>query len=293
MRFNKEFKKTQLILGLGFIINILLSALKFFAGYYGGSKALIADSVHSLSDSITDIIIMVGVFFWTKPPDAKHPYGHRRFETITTLILGFVLIGAALAIGYDAFKNFGKVKTSVPGAIALYAALISIIVKEILYKITNKYGQKIKSPALIANAWHHRLDALSSIPASFAVAGAILFPQIKYLDLGGALIVSVFIFQAAIKILWPGLEEILGKGASEDKCKSIIKTAEKTDQVIRAENLRTRYNGMKVFADLNLIVNGDISVRQGHEIAKSVKEQIMKKNPNIEDIIIHVEPNRK
>ncbi|MCB9482162.1 MAG: cation transporter [Desulfobacteraceae bacterium] len=293
MKINEELKKTQLILGIGLVVNIILSALKFTAGYYGNSKAIIADSVHSLSDSITDIIIMAGVLFWTKPPDAEHPYGHRRLETITTLILGLVLIAASFAIGYDALNGLDQPKLSIPKDIALYAALISIIAKEILYRITKNYGTKIKSPALIANAWHHRLDALSSIPAFIAVAGAILFPAINYLDIAGALIVSVFIFQAAVKILWPGLEEILGKGASSTICNNIITTAKNTPEVIDAENLRTRYNGMKIFADINIIVKSDISVKHGHDIAESVKKQIMQTNPDIEDIIIHVEPDKK
>jgi cation diffusion facilitator family transporter len=293
MRLDNKFKKTQLILALGLILNILLSIFKFLAGYYGHSKALVADSVHSLSDSITDIIVMAGVFFWTKPPDAEHPYGHGRLETITTLMLGFILMGASLAIGYDAFEDLGKSKTMIPKNIALYAALVSIAVKEFLYRITNNFGKKIKSPALMANAWHHRLDAMSSIPAFLAVSGAILFPRINYIDIAGALIVSVFIFQASIKILWPGLGEILGKGASENICKEIIKTAQEMPDVINAENLRTRYNGMKIFADLNLVVNGNISVKTGHKIAESVKTEIMKKNPDIEDIIIHVEPGEK
>lgn len=293
MRLDNKFKKTQLILALGLILNILLSIFKFLAGYYGHSKALVADSVHSLSDSITDIIVMAGVFFWTKPPDAEHPYGHGRLETITTLMLGFILMGASLAIGYDAFEDLGKSKTMIPKNIALYAALVSIAVKEFLYRITNNFGKKIKSPALMANAWHHRLDAMSSIPAFLAVSGAILFPRINYIDIAGALIVSVFVFQASIKILWPGLGEILGKGASENICKEIIKTAQEMPDVINAENLRTRYNGMKIFADLNLVVNGNISVKTGHKIAESVKTEIMKKNPDIEDIIIHVEPGEK
>jgi cation diffusion facilitator family transporter len=293
MRLDNKFKKTQLILALGLILNILLSIFKFLAGYYGHSKALVADSVHSLSDSITDIIVMAGVFFWTKPPDAEHPYGHGRLETITTLMLGFILMGASLAIGYDAFEDLGKSKTMIPKNIALYAALVSIAVKEFLYRITNNFGKKIKSPALMANAWHHRLDAMSSIPAFLAVSGAILFPRINYIDIAGALIVSVFIFQASIKILWPGLGEILGKGASENICREIIKTAQEMPDVINAENLRTRYNGMKIFADLNLVVNGNISVKTGHKIAESVKTEIMKKNPDIEDIIIHVEPGEK
>jgi cation diffusion facilitator family transporter len=208
-------------------------------------------------------------------------------------MLGFILMGASLAIGYDAFEDLGKSKTMIPKNIALYAALVSIAVKEFLYRITNNFGKKIKSPALMANAWHHRLDAMSSIPAFLAVSGAILFPRINYIDIAGALIVSVFIFQASIKILWPGLGEILGKGASENICREIIKTAQEMPDVINAENLRTRYNGMKIFADLNLVVNGNISVKTGHKIAESVKTEIMKKNPDIEDIIIHVEPGEK
>jgi cation diffusion facilitator family transporter len=288
---NDKFKNTQLILLSGLIINLILTAVKFAAGYFAGSRALVADSVHSLSDSLTDVIIMAGACFWSKPPDNNHPYGHRRVETISTLFLGFILMGASIYIGYEALTNFDNKKLPIPGSAALYTVILSIIVKEVLYHITKKTGEKLNSPAIIANAWHHRLDALSSVPVLVAVGGAVLYPDLYFLDLAGALVVSVFIFQASVRILWPGFEEILEKGASNEICAQIIRSAEKHSRVLRAENLRTRYNGTKIFADLNIIVDKELSVKKGHDIAEEVKYIVVKKIPEIEDIIIHVEPD--
>lgn len=291
MKKEDIFKNTQKILFFGLFINLILSTIKFAAGYFGSSSALTADAVHSLSDSATDVIIMIGALFWTKPPDTKHPYGHRRIETLTTVILGIILILASISIGYDAISGFSKEASSPPKPVALYTALLSIFIKEGLYRVTYKYGKKLKSPAILANAWHHRLDALSSLPAFFAIGAAILFPDLKFLDLAGALVVSVFVFQAAIKILWPGIEEILEKGASDEICKKIIDAAINYPGVIGVKKLRTRYQGMKLFADIDLIVNGQIRVYEGHEIAENVKKEIMIKNRDIADVVIHVEPS--
>ncbi|MGM0418244.1 MAG: cation diffusion facilitator family transporter [Thermodesulfobacteriota bacterium] len=288
---NDKFKNTQLILLAGLIINLLLAAVKFAAGYFAGSRALMADSVHSLSDSLTDVIIMAGACFWSKPPDSNHPYGHRRVETISTLFLGFMLLGASVFIGYEALTNLDNKKVAIPGPVALYTVIFSIIIKEVLYHVTKKTGEKLNSPAVIANAWHHRLDALSSVPVLVAVGGALLYPDLYFLDLAGALIVSVFIFQASVRIIWPGFEEILEKGAPDEICTQIIRSAEKHSCILRAENLRTRYNGTKIFADLNIIVDKDLSVKKGHDIAEEVKKNITEKIPEIEDIIIHVEPD--
>ncbi len=178
---------------IGLVINVALSALKFAAGIAGNSQAVVADAVHSLSDTITDIAVLVGVKFWSKPPDECHPYGHRRIEFLVTIFIGLLLASVALGLSYNALATLHEVQTRPPGAIAFLAAVLSIFTKELLYRWTIIKGMEIKSTALIANAWHHRSDGLSSIPAAVAVAGAALVPRLSFLDHLGAIVVSMFI----------------------------------------------------------------------------------------------------
>ena len=198
---------------VGLVANLLLAIFKFAAGYWGKSQAVIADAVHSLTDLVTDIAVIVGSHFWARPPDHDHPYGHRRLETLVTIFIGAVLAAAGLSIGWEALTGLKQDGAARPGWIAAAAALLSIICKEILYRWTGSTGQKLKSPALAANAWHHRSDAISSIPVLMAVGGSILFPSWSFLDGLGAVIVSLFILQAAMRILWPGLLELVDSGA--------------------------------------------------------------------------------
>lgn len=290
MSNRNQLSNIQKISMYGLLVNLILSFMKFLAGYFGNSKALIADAFHSLSDCLTDIMIIIGAVFWTKPADKNHQYGHGRIETITTMILGFILIGASFSIGYDAVTGFSDKTIVKPGKIALITSLISIFIKEILFRFTMNYAKKIDSQAVIANAWHHRLDALSSIPAFAAIGGSIIFPELYFLDSAGAIIVSVFIFQAAVKMMWPGIQELLETGASPELCREIETLAKNNNGVLMVEKLRTRYQGLKLFADMTIVVDPEISVRKGHEIAEQVKEDIISKKNNIADIIIHIEP---
>ena len=186
---------------VGLLVNLALCAIKFTAGIVGGSQAVVADAVHSLSDSVTDVAILVGSHFWTRPADADHPYGHRRIETLVTLFVGFSLVAAAIGLSWHAIATFGHQRAHVPGWIAFWAGLVSVVCKETLYRWTAAVGHRVNSLALQANAWHHRSDAMSSVPTVFAVAGAVIYPQLYFLDHLGALVVSGFILHAAYVIL--------------------------------------------------------------------------------------------
>ena len=183
---------------IGLLINIGLSILKFAAGYFGRSQALIADAIHSLTDTTTDVAVIAGSHFWFRPPDENHPYGHRRLETLVTVFIGLMLAAAGIGIGWDAVSTLHEKDSSSPGWIALYAAMLSILTKEVLYRWTAVAGKRVKSSALAANAWHHRTDAISSIPVLIAVGGALIFPSWSFLDHVGAVVVSIFIMHAAM-----------------------------------------------------------------------------------------------
>ncbi len=198
---------------VGLLINIALVCIKFAAGYLGRSQALTADAIHSLTDTATDFAVIAGSHFWSRPPDESHPYGHRRLETLVTVFIGFMLAAAGLGIGWDAVSALHDKHAAPPGWIALLAAMVSIVTKEALYRWTAMAGEKIKSPALAANAWHHRTDAISSIPVLIAVGGALIFPSWSFLDLVGAVVVSIFVLHAALKIIWPGISELIDAGA--------------------------------------------------------------------------------
>lgn len=275
---------------VGLVANVLLSAFKIAAGIVGASQAVVADGVHSLSDTTTDLAVLIGVRYWTAPPDETHPHGHRRIETLVTVFIGFVLATVALGLGYNALTTLNVKYAGPPGMIALIAALVSIISKEILYRWNVSVGVRIKSPAVIANAWHHRSDGLSSIPVAIAVAGARFAPDWYFLDHVAAALVSVFILQAAWKIAWPALNQIADSGGNPEVCRQIEKLSLDTEGVIQVHKCRTRYLGIGLQVDVHILVKPDITVREGHNVSEAVKQKLLKEGPDVVDAIIHIEP---
>ena len=277
---------------IGLLTNIGLSGLKFAAGYFGRSQALIADAIHSLSDTTTDIAIIAGSHYWSRPADEDHPYGHRRLETLVTAFIGIMLVAAGIGIGWEAISTLHKKQTASPGWIAFYAALASIVVKEVLYRWTAAVGKKIKSPALTANAWHHRTDAISSLPVLVAVGGALIFPTWSFLDRVGAVIVSIFILHAAIKIIWPAVSELIDAGVPEEIQKKIMGIASDTKGVREVHGIRSRYISSSIQIDLHIVVDGNISVREGHTIADRVEDNIIGGIPEVLEVVVHVDPSQ-
>ena len=275
---------------VGLLVNLFLAAIKFIAGIYGKSQALVADAIHSLTDLTTDIAVIAGSHYWSRPPDENHPYGHRRLETLVTVFIGVVLIAAGVGIGWKAISTLQERQVATPGWIAVFAALVSIVCKESVYRWTAITGRRVKSPALAANAWHHRTDALSSLPVLIAVAGARIFPSWSFLDRVGAVIVSIFILHASIKIIWPGLSELVDVGAPTETRKRIGDIALKNEGVLQVHDIRTRYISTSIQVDLHIVVEGSITVREGHAIADDVKERIIDAIPEVLDVIVHVDP---
>jgi cation diffusion facilitator family transporter len=275
---------------IGLLANLLLSVAKFAGGLAGGSQAVVADAVHSLSDSSTDIAILVGVRYWTQPPDEHHPHGHGRIETLVTLGIGLLLGGVAMALAWNAVASLREAHTATPGWVAFYVALGSLVVKEWLFRWTARVGRRVGSQALVANAWHHRSDAFSSVPVLVAVAAARINPDLAWLDHVGALVVSVFILRAGARVLWPALRELVDSGARPAKIRQIKGLALGIEGVREVHNVRTRYAGGQLQVDLHLLVPGDMTVCRSHAITEEVQARLMEQGPELVDVVVHVEP---
>ncbi len=282
--------KIRKITWVGLILNLLLSSFKFTAGVIGCSDAIIADAIHSISDSATDIMVIIGSYFWSKPPDSNHPYGHQRLETFVSVIIGIIIFFTGIGIGINAIIELHNYNFHQPKIIALIAAATSIISKELLYQWIIKTGSKFKSIALTANAWHHRSDAISSIPAFLSTGCAIIFPGMVMIDQIGAAIISLLIIQSAIKIIWPCITELTGSGASMETCEEIRSISKKHPLVIDVVNIRSRLFGGKLYMEIVIIIDGSTSVKKGFKISELVKKMAMDKIPDLLDIVVHIQP---
>ena len=283
-------KTVRKVTWVGLLANLFLAGFKFIAGISGRSQALVADAIHSLTDLTTDIAVIAGSHYWSRPPDDDHPYGHKRLETLVTVFIGVVLVAAGIGIGWKAISALQQKQATPPGWIAVLAAVVSIICKEAVYRWTALIGKRVKSSALAANAWHHRTDALSSLPVLIAVAGAKAFPSWSFLDRLGAVVVSIFILHASIKIIWPAVSELIDAGVPTETRKQIRAMALKNEDVLQVHDIRTRYISSSIQVDLHIVVNGSITVRAGHDIADDVRDRIIEEIPEVLDVVVHVDP---
>jgi len=275
---------------VGAIANVCLAVLKVTVGKLTGSQALIADGIHSFSDLITDTVILIGAKYWTAPADKEHPYGHGRFETLTNIFIGVTLTIVGLGIGWSSIVSIGDKPTSTPGMLAFGAAIVSILVKEALYRWTVIQSRKIKSRALYANAWHHRSDALSSVPVAIAVVGNYLLPELYYLDQIAALIVTAMILKAGFEILWPAIVEITEAQADSEIEAEIQSYAQQNSEIREVHAIRSRRIGSTILLDLHLLVDPQMSIDKAHAIAENFKSDILKQKDEVVDVIIHIEP---
>ena len=288
-----HIRLTKRITWIGLGTNLFLSILKFIVGFLGNSQAVIADAIHSLSDMTTDVAVLFGVKFWSAPADDNHPYGHERIETVVTIVIGIILALVAWEIGFNAISTVRDVDLEQPGKIALIGSIVSIILKEILYRWTASIGKRIKSPALMANAWHHRSDALSSIPVLLAVGASLINPVWAFVDRIGAFIVSLFILKVARDIIKPALFELTDRGASQKDRDEIRQIVMKIKGIQSVHKIRTRKLGYSFFVDLHVLVDGEMTVRQGHEISEIVQRELIDNGPDIVDVVVHIEPHER
>lgn len=291
----KEIYKVTFI---GSIVNFLLLAFKFLAGIIGNSAAMVADAVHSLSDFVTDIIVIVFVRISGKPQDKDHDYGHGKYETLATVMIGLILLAVGFGILFNGAKSIGAFfkgeRLEEPGMISLIAALVSIVLKELLYQYTVFKGKKLNSQAVRANAWHHRSDALSSIGTAAGIGGAILLGEKwRVLDPIAAVIVSIFIIKTAIQLLGPCLGDLLEKSLPEEDERKIEEILLSFPQASHPHNLRTRRIGNNCAIEVHIRMDGSLTVEQAHEITLEMEKKLKEEfGPNA-FINIHVEPFKK
>lgn len=275
---------------VGLVCNLGLAGAKAAAGVLGHSHAVLADAVHSLSDLATDFAIIFGVRFWSAPADENHPHGHGRIETLITVAIGLALAAVAVGMGVRAIRGLQQGVETPPTGIALAAAVLSIAVKEVLYRWTAAVGRRVRSSATVANAWHHRSDALSSVPAAAAVAVAMVDPEWAVVDRVGAVVVCLLILQASWRILKPAVEQLIDRGAPAADRRRIEKLALEVDGVESAHAVRTRYVGAELSVDLHVEVDGALSVAEGHAIATAVRRRLVEEGPDVADAVVQIEP---
>lgn len=280
----------------GAVANLALSALKFAAGLVGRSSAMVADAVHSLTDLISDVIVIVMVKVSSKEQDEGHDYGHGKFETLATaaIALMLVVVGAKLMAGGVEKIRFaiGGGELEVPGRIALWAALLSIVVKEVLYQWNARVGRKLGSPAMISNAWHHRTDALSSVGAALGIGGAVLFGgKWAILDPIVCCAISIFIFVVAIKMALPALGELTEASLPEEMENRIVEILMSVDGVDNVHALKTRRNGPNIIVEAHIVVNPEMSVSEAHRLTE-IGETLLREEYGADThISLHVEPS--
>jgi len=275
---------------IGVSVNVILIAFKFFAGIFGHSHALIADAVHSISDLFTDAVVLLGLRAGRKAPDAEHHFGHARIETLASAFVGAALIATALYLGVEASLNIYHHDDHHPTGLALIGAGLSIALKEALYHYTVYVGRRIKSQLIVANAWHQRSDALSSVAVFIGVTGAILKPSWNILDSFAAILVSFFIIKVGLDILRNTLREFTDMAPNPDILKDITACALNVEGVLDVHDLRVRTSGGLYQMETHIIVDGQLTVTEGHRIAKTVERCLEREIEDLDRIIIHVDP---
>ena len=279
------------VTSIGIIGNVILSLFKFLAGIFGHSSAMVSDAIHSLSDVLATFIAWLGIRLSMQAPDREHPYGHERLECVASLLLGTILFGTGLMIGLSGLKTIlagHYEELQAPECIALIAAVVSIATKEGMFWYTRHYAKVLNSAAFMADAWHHRSDALSSIGSLIGIGGALLgFP---ILDPLASVAIAVCIIKVAYDILKDAVSKMLDTACSSEYEKKLADFISAQDGVDRLDVLHTRMFGNKIYIDAEISVDGDKSLTDAHEIAESVHTQVEKHFDNIKHIMIHVNP---
>lgn len=269
--------------------NIILTIIKVFAGVFGKSSAMIADGLHSASDIISSVGVLIGNKIAKTPHDKEHNYGHEKAETLVSFLLSILLITVSAKIGWGAIQSlFDLSSVQVPTMLPLIVSVISIAIKEYQFRITIKVANKINSPSLKADAWHHRSDALSSVAAFIGIAGAML--GFKALDPIASVAVALFVAKVGFDILKDSANELMDYSIDEEQEYKIREIAEKTQGVINLGELKTRKHGAMAYVDLTICVNKDLTVLEGHEIAHKIEKYIIKDMQFVKGITVHVEP---
>lgn len=267
--------------------NIILSIVKIAVGVIAQSSAMMADGIHSFSDVISTIGVIIGLKLSNKDADTEHPYGHERIESLSSLFLSIMLFLVAIGIGYSGIENIIKGTYSTPGIFAIFAAILSIITKEWMYHYTMKYAKQINSSSLKADAWHHRSDSLSSIGALIGIIGARMgYP---FLDPLVALIICILIIKVSYDILKQSIAQLIDESASPNDVNDIANKILSIDGVIRIDSLKTRQYASKLFVDVEIAVDATLTVEDGHKIAQNV-HNFIEEDETVKHCMVHVNP---
>lgn len=290
----KQIYKATLI---GSVANFILVVIKLIAGIAGRSSAMIADAIHSLSDFATDIIVMVFVRLSSKPKDEGHAYGHGKYETMATAMIGFILFLVGAGIFWEGiqkiYHSLKGIPLEKPEMLAFYAALLSIVVKEALYHYTRRMGKQVKSDLVIANAWHHRSDAFSSIGTLIGIGGAIfLGDKWVILDPIAAVIVSLFIMKVSVQLMAPSMNDLLEKSLPEEIQHEIIGIVKSVPEVSDPHNLRTRRIGNDFAIEIHIRLNPAMTVKEAHDISWIIENKLKMKYGNNTHVAVHIEPKK-
>ena len=275
---------------ISILVNLLLSAGKLAAGLLAHSGAMISDAVHSASDVFSTLVVIVGVKLSGKESDREHPYGHERMECVAAILLSGILLATGLVIGWEGIQKILSERSELqaPGILAAAAALISILVKELLFRYVRGFARKLDSTALMAEAWHHRSDALSSIGALAGILGARAgFPV---LDPLASVVICVFIAKAAADIFRDAVDKMVDHSCDEETEDQIRLCAVEQPEVERIDLLKTREFGNRIYIEMEIAVNGDLPLRQAHDAAERVHDEIERRFPKVKHIMIHVNP---
>ena len=288
--FRKVVHKVSAVTILG---NLILSVLKLLAGIVAKSNAMVSDAVHSASDVFSTFVVIIGIKLASKEADKEHPYGHERLECVAAIVLAMVIFITGLGIGIEALRNIFSRSYSdlqVPGILALTAAIVSIVCKEGMYWYTRYYAKKIDSSALLADAWHHRSDAFSSVGALIGIGGARMgFPV---MDSIASVVIFLFIVKAAYDIFMDAVDKMVDHSCDEETEKRIYECVMKNGEVMGIDSLHTRIFGNKIYVDIEIKVDGSYTLIKSHEIAEEVHENIEKSFPKIKHIMVHVNPEQ-
>jgi cation diffusion facilitator family transporter len=286
--FQKVANEVSVVTIIG---NTILSVIKLFAGIIAHSNAMVSDAVHSASDVFSTIVVIIGIRLAAKQSDKEHPYGHERLECVAAIILAMVLFITGLGIGMEALKNIftgDYVSLQVPGILALIVAVVSILSKEGMYWYTRHYAKKIDSSALMADAWHHRSDAFSSVGALIGIGGARLgFP---IMDSAASLVIFLFIVKAAFDIFKDAIDKMVDHSCDEETEKQIFDCVMENENVLGIDLLQTRIFGNKIYVDVEIQVDGSYTLREAHNIAESVHKKIERNFSKVKHIMVHVNP---
>lgn len=295
MKLTEREKAIYQVTWAGSFVNFLLVVFKFIAGILGHSAAMIADAVHSLSDFATDIVVLIFTRISNKPQDKSHDYGHGKYETLATAIIGIVLFAVGAGICWNGLRAIQTVwqgdRLPAPGMLAFAGAIISIVSKELIYRYTIHVGRKINSSAVIANAWHHRSDAFSSVGTAIGIGGAILLGESwSVLDPMAAVVVSFFIMKVSVQLLKPCVDELTEKSLPDEIEKEICLIAENTPGVSAIHNLRTRRIGNHYAIEMHVRMDGHLTLYEAHAKASVIENKLKEKYGNETHVGIHVEP---